>query len=245
MKDWISSSAEALADGRLLDGRGGTDRELFLALDCAYADRWDYAADFLKRCLRACDWAESSGALTSTRCVSMFPLSLGEVQTYRAYALWLQGAPLDRGAVKEASALCLRWLDESGEVQRGKPQDLPIFHEFCMTALRSALICGDVSFARAHLRRLRLKWYMEDQRVLFLRLLDEYPKPNQQLRDDFERWFNLCRDPDAKEWHKDLGQVFRVDMTRFEVGIIRQMYLVNARLDDRVDARAVIEAIRA
>ncbi len=162
------------------------------------------------------------------------PKNIGEALRVRTYTKALMGEPLAVDDLKQGSEHYIEWC--SG--WKGADWDSQAQSDY-LTAVRIALIAGDLNYAKELLATKRkFKWHAEEHQLL-LEIAHEaeegIPINNLDLRDRVDRFFDLIRDPDFKP-----DVFFPTDMGRFEWGVLVYKYFVGR---NRIDWPAVINLI--
>jgi hypothetical protein len=119
-----------------------------------------------------------------------------------------------------------------------------------LEGVRGAMIASDLDYAAELLKtKHKFRWHHAGEHDLWARFIAAYPNLTQEMRAEFERFFDRVRDPDFKEeeWndtaYRFIPTFINREILALETGIIRQMYLVNASSLDPVNANAVIQAV--
>ncbi len=80
---------------------------------------------------------------------------------------------------------------------------------------------------------------------MWARFVERHPRFDEEFREEFERFFDRVRDPEFKDESgtEDAMVYVRHEWLALDMGVIRQMYLINASPHDPVDPQAVIDAV--
>ncbi len=251
-KNVIQDLARDLNTGKVEQPDWRSSAELSLAIKSELGGDPQHGKFFCERSIVAADWALRLGVLDTGLAKNWHPRNVAIAARSGLYARWLLGGLLDRRALTGTVPQIIDWLHNRGHIKVIRSDDVATAEY--LKAVRAALIGGDLDQARRLLEKHALKWHFKTQQDLYLRLLDQHPAISGELRLEFERFFDMIRHPDLgihttdvkDDGSRPLLQVADdIDLARLEVGMIRQMYLVNKSPDGPLDPTAVIAAVSA
>ena len=214
-------------------------------LECLCAGQDEHGETLLRRAVRNADRLISEDRLHDTEIADIdYPRPLGEIVQGRAYAKWLLDEPLDRDTIRKAAEHLVTWC-------LTKPDDHKRFisnvtMDYYLTGVRCALIAFDIPYASELVStKQRFLFHHLNEKQLWARFVERYPRFDDEFRDEFEKFFDRVRDPEFKDESgtKDAMIYVRHEWLALDMGIIRQMYLLNASPLDPVDPQVVIDAV--
>lgn len=216
------------------------ERDLVYALEIACAEPGSPdCRSYLQRALAVVNRALREEKFKAGRCAEGFPRNRGDLLRVKAYTGFFLGGLLDQAALRQAS------FDYEERCKQFGPADWDSqLQAYCLTAIRVALLGGDMDHARRMLHTEKsFNWHAEEHVILKLlvenmvgtTLAESY---RTALLPVFDAYFDRIRDPFFKP------VVFlQVQMLRIEFAFLRDKYLISA--DGQIDRTRVLGSIAA
>jgi len=222
---------------------------LKFGLACIYAGDAEHATGFCRHAIDLADYMiDENTCQQSPICEEGYPHNLAVVLRSKVYGQWLLGEALDRKEMRRVAERMTEWCLTKA-VDRRRFNDSATMNVY-LEGVRAAMIASDLDYASELLKiKHKFRWHHAGERDLWTRFIAAYPDVPQELRTEFETFFDRVRDPDFKEetWsdaaYRFVPTFINREILALETGIIRQMYLVNASAFDPVDPQAVIDAV--
>lgn len=223
---------------------GRVQRDVDYGVEVCSAGQQELACTFWQRAAATADRLIAENRYLDTAVAeAAHPAELAAIIRGRAYARWLLGQPLDRGALRQAARYFVEWCLTKAEDRKRFCEPGMTMDDY-LNGVRAAIIGCDLDFAGEALgTKQPFRWHFAEEKVLLSRLVDEHPELTDAFDRSFEDFFDRVRDPDFHDGEGVDRKVIHRESLVLDAGIIREMYIVNASPHDDPNPQSVIEAI--
>jgi len=222
----------------------GVGDQIFYGLRVLYASAApELAAAYLERGLQIAERTVKEDKCRKGRAADGWPQNHGLLLRNRGYLEVLQGRPLDTQALVQAAREMWSWHVEN-TTRKSDWEDVGEAEQ--LQALHLALIAGDEALVRELMEPRKWPFDCHQEEHALLKALaqavfvERRPTPLKDvaLRERFECFFDVARDPDSKRVYSVTNVLFML-----ELGAIRDKYFISS--DGVIDWQRVVEAVSA